>query len=145
LSISTAESCTAGGLGWALTVYPGSSGWFRGGILAYANEIKRDILHVPGELLDKHGAVSEQVAMEMAVRVRTLLDSDIGVAITGIAGPGGGTEEKPVGTVWFAVAKEGRCISRGAVFQGARKSIRQQAVRQALELVKEIIIDYNNG
>lgn len=139
LTICTAESCTAGGLGWALTVYPGSSAWFRGGILAYANEVKRDLLHVPEELLKRRGAVSKQVAGTMAEQVRQILAADVGVAITGIAGPTGGTADKPVGTVWFAVAKEGACITRKAVFQGTRKAVRRQAVRKALELVREII------
>jgi PncC family amidohydrolase len=139
LTISTAESCTAGGLGWALTVYPGSSEWFRGGILAYDNKVKQELLDVPSNLLHNYGAVSEQVAREMAVQVRKILGTDIGVAITGIAGPGGGTEKKPVGTVWFAVAREGTTITRREVLTGTRKVIRRQAVRRALELVREII------
>jgi PncC family amidohydrolase len=145
LTICTAESCTAGGLGWALTIYPGSSAWFRGGILAYANDIKRDVLHVPVELLDTYGAVSEQVAQAMAEQVRVILAADIGVAITGIAGPSGGTPDKPVGTVWFAVATEETCKTRRGAFPGTRKAVRQQAVRQALGFVKEVIIDYNIG
>jgi PncC family amidohydrolase len=141
LTVSTAESCTAGGLGWALTVYPGSSNWFRGGILAYANEIKEEVLHVPGSLLQTHGAVSEPVACTMAEQVRKILKADIGVGITGIAGPFGGTAEKPVGTVWCAVSTTGRCTSRRGEFKGTRKAIRRKAIRFALELMLETIGD----
>lgn len=141
LTVSTAESCTAGGLGWALTVYPGSSGWFRGGVLAYADEIKKEVLHVPLSLLEMHGAVSEPVACMMAERVRKIMKADIGVGITGIAGPSGGTAEKPVGTVWCAVATPGNSISRCAELHGTRKTIRRNAVRFALELMMEALDD----
>ena len=136
-SISVAESCTAGGIGWALTTYPGSSDFFKGGIIAYSNEVKIKILKVPKEILEKEGAVSEKVAKAMAENVRKIMKTTFGVSVTGIAGPGGGTKEKPVGTVWFAVASLNKTKTEKKVFSGTRKIIRQKTVKYAMEMLKK--------
>lgn len=104
LTLGVAESCTGGLVGHALTNIPGSSDSFLGGIIAYANAVKRDLVGVPQELLVAHGAVSRPVALAMAQGVRRVLGVDVGLSVTGIAGPTGGTSEKPVGTVHIAVA-----------------------------------------
>jgi PncC family amidohydrolase len=104
LSVSTAESCTGGLVAHLLTEVPGSSGYLRGGIVAYADAVKRAELGVPAEVLAAHGAVSAQVAIAMAEGVRARLGTDLGVGVTGVAGPDGGTEAKPVGLVYVAVA-----------------------------------------
>ncbi len=103
-SVATAESCTGGLVAHLLTEIPGSSDYVRGGIVAYANEIKRDALGVPADVIEAHGAVSAQVAMAMADGVRRRFGVDLAVAVTGVAGPGGGTDAKPVGLTYVAVA-----------------------------------------
>lgn len=102
-TLATAESCTGGLISHQLTNVPGSSSYFIGGIVAYANRVKEELLSVPKELLQAHGAVSAEVALAMAQCVRRVLATDIGLAVTGIAGPSGGTTEKPVGTVFIAI------------------------------------------
>lgn len=106
LSIGTAESCTSGFVAYTLTSVPGSSFYYWGSVVAYQNEIKEDLLHVQSSTLEKHGAVSEETVQEMAKGVRQRLKTDIGIATTGIAGPTGGSAEKPVGLVWIAIASE---------------------------------------
>lgn len=103
LSLSTAESCTGGYVAAAITAVPGSSSVFKGGVVAYSNEVKHDVLGVPYEELTEYGAVSEPVVRSMVQGVARIMCSDCAVATSGIAGPGGGTEEKPVGTVWVAI------------------------------------------
>lgn len=108
LTLGIAESCTGGSLSSMITEIPGSSDYFKGSVIAYDNDIKMELLGVKGEDLEKHGAVSREVALQMARGVRKKLETDYGLSTTGIAGPGGGTEDKPVGTVWIAVSsKEG--------------------------------------
>lgn len=101
-TLSTAESCTGGGVAAAVTSVPGSSEIFKGGVVAYANEIKRDVLFVSEESLLTHGAVSEEVVRQMVAGVASLMHTECAIATSGVAGPGGGTPEKPVGTVWTA-------------------------------------------
>ena len=104
LSLSTAESCTGGGVAALVTSVPGSSEYFNGGIVAYSNEVKISLLHVSAETLERHGAVSQETVIEMVKGAMKALKTDCAVATSGIAGPGGGTSEKPVGTVWIAAA-----------------------------------------
>lgn len=138
-SLGVAESCTGGLLSASLTDVPGASEVFRGGVVAYHNEVKQSILRVHRHTLDTFGAVSEQTAMEMVAGARLALGVDYAAAITGVAGPGGGTPEKPVGLVYIAVhGPEVGAVTRN-VFSGDRASIRAQAVEKALEMLLEII------
>ncbi len=138
-SVSVAESCTAGGIGWAMTTYPGSSDFFKGGIIAYSNEVKEKNLKVPKEILKKDGAVSEKVAKAMAENVRKIMKTTFGVSVTGVAGPGGGTKEKPIGTVWFAVASSNKIETEKKIFSGTRKIIRQKTVKHAMKMLDKWI------
>ena len=140
LRIATAESCTGGLIAGRLTDVSGSSGWFVGGVVAYANEIKLDSLGVPPSLIDEHGAVSEAVGRAMAEGVRQRLRADVGVAVTGIAGPTGGTPQKPVGMVVIAVATPGATSVRTFNLGGDRPTIRQHSVTAALEMVRRALL-----
>ena len=133
--VAVAESCTAGELGAAITSQPGSSAWFVGGVLAYANEIKERILGVPPEVLAEHGAVSEETCRAMASGARARLGADVACAITGVAGPGGGTEEKPVGLVWCGVESPEGARVRKLDMPGGRAEIRRRAVTATLALL----------
>jgi nicotinamide-nucleotide amidase len=137
LTIGVAESCTGGLLGERLTAIPGSSDVMRGGVIAYHDDIKRDLLGVSASMLREHGAVSEAVAREMAAGARRVANSSIGVAITGIAGPGGGTDAKPVGTVWIAVDVNGSAQTRLLRLWGDRDEIRQRSAQWSLDLVRQ--------
>ncbi len=131
--LSTAESCTGGWIAKALTDLSGSSAWFEYGVVVYSNEAKEMLLALDPELLAANGAVSEAVAAQMAAAVRAISNADISVAVTGIAGPQGGTADKPVGTVWLAGRGPGmRTTSRCMFFSGDRASIRHQTVVAAL-------------
>ena len=138
-TIAVAESCTGGALSSILTDVPGSSHYFREGIIAYSNEAKVRLLGVPPEIIRDFGAVSYQVAEEMASRVRKLSAADIGIAITGIAGPEGGTPEKPVGLVYLGLADASGVICEKHHFAGERKEIKLHASQAALELVKRTL------
>lgn len=131
---ATAESCTGGLLGHALTSLSGSSDYFQGGIIAYSNALKRDLLGVSPELLETVGAVSSQVALAMARGVRRACSADVGISTTGIAGPTGGTPAKPVGTVYIAYADADSEQSLHLVWQGDRNENNANTVRAALEL-----------
>lgn len=134
VSVATAESCTGGGVGEAITRTAGSSAWFDRGFVTYSNAAKIDLLGVKQETIGSFGAVSETVAREMAVGALHQSNADVAVAVTGVAGPGGGTAAKPVGLVWFAwAALDGRMHSRSEVFAGDREAVRRQAVIAALE------------
>ena len=131
--VATAESCTGGGLGETITRVPGSSAWYAGGIVSYSDEAKQRLLGVEASLLQEHGAVSEAAVRRMAARVQEMLDTEVGVAISGIAGPGGGTADKPVGTVWVAWSLRGKdTFAELCRLTGNRDAVRAQAVRQAL-------------
>lgn len=136
-TLALAESCTGGMIAARITVLPGSSDYFYGGVVAYSNQVKAEVLQVPRTLLLEHGAVSEPVAQAMAEGVRTLTGSDLALSVTGIAGPGGGTDEKPVGTVFIGVADQRSCHVERFWFGGDRSQVRQQAVDQAIIMLKE--------
>jgi nicotinamide-nucleotide amidase len=134
LTVASAESCTGGGVGEAITRTPGSSAWFDRGFVTYSNDAKVDLLGVKQETIGSHGAVSEAVAREMAVGALHQSNADLAVAVTGIAGPDGGTASKPVGLIWFAWASlDGIVEAKFEVYGGDRAAIRQQAVLEALK------------
>jgi len=143
-TISAAESCTGGLLAQRLTSIAGSSSYFLGGVVSYSNELKTAWANVPPELIQTKGAVSSEVAIALAEGIRRQVGSTLGVGITGIAGPGGGSEEKPVGTVHIALAHAGGVKERGVVFPGDREAIRWHASQLALDLVR-IHFLYNGG
>lgn len=137
--LAVAESCTGGWLAKCLTDIPGSSTWFDRGYVTYTNRAKRDMLGVSADTLAAHGAVSEAVVREMVRGVLERSPADVAVAISGIAGPGGGTAEKPVGTVWFAWAvRDGLEEVVTCRFDGDRNAVRRQAVRHALERLLDL-------
>lgn len=132
--VAVAESCTGGGLAEAITAIAGSSEWFDRGFVTYSNEAKQDLLGVSAATLRKYGAVSEEVARAMAVGALARSRAEAAVAITGIAGPGGGSAQKPVGTVWFAWASsDGAIHTERHRFRGGRAAVRRQSVQVALE------------
>jgi len=133
LTLAVAESCTGGLLSKTITDVPGSSDYFKGGIVAYSNEVKKKLLFVSDELLQSHGAVSRAAALQMASGVLTELDSDIALSITGIAGPGGGSEQKPVGTVWVGLySKESEPLVAQYTIKGDRETVRMVSTNRAL-------------
>lgn len=132
--IVTAESCTGGGLAFSLTKKPGSSRWFERGFVVYSNPSKEELLNVSSETLLKFGAVSRETAIEMAQGALNHSKANVSIAITGIAGPTGGTADKPVGTVWIAWGLTDQKINcEGYHFPGDRRQVRQQAIQNALE------------
>ncbi len=132
LQLATAESCTGGWIGKVVTDVAGSSGWFDRGFITYSNGAKQEALGVPADLIAEHGAVSEAVARAMAEGALAASRADIAVAVTGVAGPDGGTAEKPVGLVWFAWALGERVIAEHKLFPGDRDAVRWATVRHAL-------------
>lgn len=134
-SISTAESCTGGLVASYLTSIPGSSEYFTTGIVSYSNETKIKLLNVNSKTLNKFGAVSEEAAKEMAMGSMKTANSDIAVSVTGIAGPGGGTKNKPVGMVCFGIATPKEIKSTTHYFSGTRSEIRQKSCEIALKLI----------
>lgn len=136
-TLSTAESCTGGGIGSALTAVSGSSKVYCGGIISYTNQVKAKLLHVPNTDLEQYGAVSATVAQQMAKGVKEQLSTDIGVSVTGLAGPGGDDYGNPVGTVYIGYCDDRCCFSRHFVFAGNREEVRKQAVENALKIVIE--------
>ena len=140
LTLAVAESCTGGMIAQKITAVSGSSDFFRGGMVAYSNDAKRQWLGVAEETLEKHGAVSKETAAEMAQGVRTRLDASLGVATTGIAGPGGGTPETPVGTVFIGVADEQCAEVKGMTIGGERDRVRLWAAHRALDMVRRRVL-----
>lgn len=136
-TIAVAESCTGGLLSNLLTQISGSSKYFILGIAAYSNRVKEDILKIPGQLIAKKGAVSQESAKRMALSVRELAKTDFGIGITGIAGPTGATPKKPIGTVFIAIDGEDRKICKKFHFTGNRAGVRKKAALKALELLNE--------
>lgn len=140
--IVTAESCTGGWIAKVLTDVPGSSGWFLGGVVAYSNALKQSLLGVRSSTLAQHGAVSEAAAREMAIGALETLGGQVAIAVTGIAGPGGGQPGKPVGTVWFAWAwrDNDEIETRVALetFSGDREAVRRETVERALRELDQL-------
>jgi nicotinamide-nucleotide amidase len=142
LTLAVAESCTGGLLGGRVTSVPGSSAWFMGGVVAYNDKVKIRNLRVSASLIKRHGAVSAECAQAMAKGVRKAMSADIGISITGIAGPGGGTKEKPVGLVYVSIAgPKGVIRSKRQDIHGPRDSVRARAASAALTLLKEVLDD----
>jgi len=136
-TIASAESCTAGLLSTLLTQLPGSSQYFKLGVTVYSNQAKENILRIPALTLRKYGAVSEKTARAMAQKIRKLAKADFGIAITGIAGPTGGTARKPVGTVFIALSSKNKNSCKQFIFKGNRNRVRKQATLKALQLLKK--------
>jgi nicotinamide-nucleotide amidase len=141
LTLCAAESCTGGLVGGRLTDIPGSSDVFMGAVVCYADRLKTELLQVPAALIGAHGAVSGEVACAMAEGARRRLGVDLALAVTGIAGPGGGSADKPVGTVWFGVASPKGTDTRRIVFLGSRREVRERATQTALYLLDRRLLD----
>lgn len=145
LCLATAESCTGGGIAALITSVPGSSQYFKGGIVAYANEAKMALLGVQSETLENYGAVSRETVEEMAKGALRAFQADYAVATSGIAGPGGGTADKPVGTIWIAVANKNEIISYKEQRDDGRAVNTQRAIEKALFLLKKALVDRKNA
>jgi PncC family amidohydrolase len=139
MTLAGAESCTGGMVGSAITAVPGSSRYFAGGVIAYDNRIKKDLLKVPQNVLSKYGAVSGQAAIAMARGVQRLMRTDCAIAVSGVAGPGGGAKKKPVGLVYIAVAVRKRVRVFAYKFRGSRGEVRCKAVTQTLKLLSAMV------
>ena len=138
-TIATAESCTGGGIGAALTSVPGSSEVFKGGIICYTNWVKENILEVNPATLKKYGAVSVPVAAEMAFNARLMMHATIGLSVTGLAGPGGDEFGNPVGTVCIGYSSNERSFTKQFRFSGDREEVRRHAIDAALTIVLEML------
>ena len=134
-TLATAESCTGGGIGAAITAVSGSSAVFKGGIISYCNEIKHELLGVDLQVLERFGAVSAPVAEAMAVGARNALEADVAVSVTGLAGPGGDDFGNPVGTVFIGYSDGVKTLSRKYLFEGNRDAVREQAIAATLRLI----------
>jgi PncC family amidohydrolase len=141
LTLSAAESCTGGLVSHRITNVPGSSVYFLGGVVAYANETKINQLGVQPQTLLQYGAVSKQTVLEMAHGVRQALQTDIGLAVSGVAGPGGGSPDKPVGLTWIALSTEAASEAYAFTWSGDRLAVKEQSAQAVLQL----LLDYLNG
>ncbi|MEI0485275.1 CinA family protein [Brachyspira intermedia] len=139
LKVTSAESCTGGLFAAHITSVSGSSECFEGSFVTYSNEIKHRMINVREETLGKYGAVSEECVLEMAENSRKIMKSDIAIAISGIAGPSGGTDDKPVGLVWICLAAEGYIKAYKNIFSGDRQEVREQSVMFSLNLIENFI------
>lgn len=139
-SLATAESCTGGGIGAVLTAVPGSSAVYNGGIISYTNKVKHRLLGVDEVLLERVGAVSAPVAEAMALGARRVLDADVAISVTGLAGPGGDDFGNPVGTVYVGYSDENGTISQEFHFCGDRNAVRRQTIEAALKLILERMV-----
>jgi PncC family amidohydrolase len=145
LKLAVAESCTGGLVGHRITNVPGSSEYFIGGVTAYAYEAKVKLLGVSWDTLSRYGAVSRETVLEMAHGVRNAFGADIGVSVSGIAGPGGGMPEKPVGLTWIGLSASGFEQARSFVFPGDRLEVKEQAAKQALCMLSEYLVRISEG
>ena len=135
--ITCAESCTGGGIGYAITSAAGSSNWFERGFITYSNGAKSELVAVKQSTLEEFGAVSQQVVRQMASGALRKAQANVAVAVSGVAGPGGGSEEKPVGMVWFGFIIGNKTFEEKQMFSGNRASVRQQTIEYALQRVIE--------
>lgn len=142
MTFASAESCTGGNIAHVITLIPGSSDVFKGTAVTYATPMKTKVLGVPAELIEKHGVVSQQVVESMAEDVRNLMEADFGVATTGVAGPSGGTEENPIGTVWIGLASPSGVVSKRFNFGKDRENVINRATIAAYEMLRECILTY---
>jgi PncC family amidohydrolase len=133
LKLSLAESCTGGMIAALLTSFPGASKWFAGGVTAYSDQLKQKLLGVPQRILEEHGAVSRETALAMARGIMQVSGTSLSLSVTGVAGPGGGTVDKPVGTVCMALCHRESCWTWLEHFQGDREAVRRSAVSFILE------------
>lgn len=138
-TLAIAESCTGGLLSHRLTNIPGSSGFFKLGMILYANDAKIKLLKIPQNIIHQHGAVSPQTAKLMAEKIRKILNCDIGIGITGIAGPTGQTKNKPLGLVYIALGAENRIICRKFIFKGNRRTIKLAAATEVLKILLKFV------
>ncbi|MFT4747446.1 MAG: nicotinamide-nucleotide amidase [Congregibacter sp.] len=138
--ISCAESCTGGGIGYAITSISGSSAWFKKGYITYSNDAKQELLGVTEQTLIQHGAVSAATVEEMAAGAAKQANAEVAVAISGIAGPDGGTSEKPVGTVWFGFFINGQSMSQKQLITGDRQAVRIKAIEFALSSTLRLLL-----
>ena len=145
LRLAVAESCTGGLIGHRLTNIPGSSDYYMGSVTAYAYEAKVRLLGVSWSSLEEYGAVSREVAIEMARGVRTNLNADIGLSVTGIAGPGGGSAEKPVGLTWIGFSSPDGEEARQFIWQGDRLQVKEQSAEAALDILVEYLRRVGDG
>ena len=136
-TLVTAESCTGGGIGAALTAISGSSAVYKGGIISYTNEVKANVLGVSREVLERHGAVSAPVAEAMAAGARKVLYADVAVSVTGLAGPGGDEYGNPVGTVYIGYEDDTKAFVEKFLFEGDREAVRNKTIEMALKIVLE--------
>jgi nicotinamide-nucleotide amidase len=139
MMICTAESCTGGLIAKTFTDLAGSSDWFDRGFVTYSNQAKMDMLGVSSQTLQQHGAVSEATASEMAAGAIANSEAQYAIAVTGIAGPGGGSPEKPVGTVWFGFATPENLICEKQVFKGDRQQVRQASLQYAVQRILQLL------
>lgn len=145
LTLSVAESCTGGKIGDLITDIPGSSDYFMGGVIAYSNDVKMRLLCVDKATLILKGAVSREVAIQMADGARKMLGSDIGVSVTGIAGPAGGTAKKPVGLVYVAISSKAASVCTKNLFKGSREEIKKKSADKALKMLEEFVMRRRSG
>jgi len=141
LTLATAESCTGGNIARLITSVPGSSGYYTGSVIAYQNRIKTEKLHVEETVINKHGAVSQPVVEQMAQGVKDHFGTDAAIATSGIAGPDGGTDDKPVGTTWISVVYKDEILSRKFLFWGTRDRVIDQASFTSMQLLRRLILD----
>ena len=139
-SIACAESCTGGGIAYALTSISGSSAWFAQSWVTYSNQAKHDLVSVPLDTLEKYGAVSRQTVQAMAQGAARKAEAELAIAVSGIAGPSGGTKEKPVGLVWFGIFLSGSVACEQQIFSGDRHAIREQAILHALTILNQSLV-----
>ena len=144
LTITTAESCTGGMIASSIVSVSGSSAIFKSSVVTYSNEMKSKILNIPSTLINENGAVSKVIAYTMAYNVLDLMNSDFSIAVTGIAGPSGGSKKKPVGLVYIGIGTKKNIITKKYLFKGNRLKVRQETTLEALKLSNKIIETYKN-